>query len=141
MSDVIGMEAIVPSGEAGGLTEARRIASLRAELTQVQTELVRLQAELAHLRRAVSARQRLGLVTGVVAERYGLSPDEAWALLVRISQSTNVRLSEVARLVHDDLRGCLAEADRTLAARLNAHGPHGTRPLIDLRRRRTGQGR
>ena len=93
-----------------------------------------LQAEILRLKQAVLARQRLGLVTGLVAERYKLDPDEAWEFLVRLSQNTNVKLREVARVVYDDFCGCLADEDWKLASQLNAVRPKGTPPLVDLKR-------
>lgn len=93
-----------------------------------------LQAEVARLKQAVLTRQRLGLVTGLLAERYKLDPDAAWDFLVRLSQHTNVKVREVARVIFDDFRGCLADEDWSLAARLNAVRPKGTPAVVDLKR-------
>jgi hypothetical protein len=89
-----------------------------------------LEAEVAQLTDAAASRQRLGFVSGLIAERYGLGTDDAWGLLVDLSQRTNVKVREVARLILDGFEGRIAEEDRALAARINALGPRGGRPLI-----------
>ena len=120
MSDV----KAAPTFLAGGGLE-RLIAAL--ETTPSANDVI-------HLREAVSTRQRLGVVTGLVAERYGLPPDEAWSCLVGLSQLTNVKGREVGRIVYDGFCGQLAAEDRALAARLNDLAPRGRGCLIDLAR-------
>lgn len=93
-----------------------------------------LQAEVARLKRAVLSRQKLGLVTGLVAERYRLTPEAAWEFLVQLSQHTNVKVREIARLIYDDFCGGLADEDLTLATRVNAVRPKGTPVVVDLKR-------
>ena len=48
------------------------------------------------LRTALAARDVIGQAKGILMERYKLSADEAFTLLVRSSQRTNVKLREVA---------------------------------------------
>lgn len=49
------------------------------------------------LRRAVDARKLIGMAMGIVMERYGVEPDQAFEVLRRYSQDRNVKLREVAR--------------------------------------------
>ena len=90
------------------------------------TRVAELEATVAQLREAVVSRQQLGFVTGLVAGRLGLTPDDAWAVLVRLSQDTNVKVREVGRVIHDAYCGRLAPEDEALAARLDANAPKGT---------------
>lgn len=48
------------------------------------------------LREAIEARHRIGQAQGIIMERYGLDADQAFALLRRHSQDTNIKLREVA---------------------------------------------
>ena len=56
----------------------------------------RLEAEVAGLRRAMSGRAPIEQAKGVLAERLGCSPDDAFAHLSRLSQQSNVRLADLA---------------------------------------------
>jgi transcriptional regulator with GAF, ATPase, and Fis domain len=50
-----------------------------------------------NLARAISMRDLIGQAKGILMERHRLTEDQAFALLVRASQHTNVRLVEIAR--------------------------------------------
>ena len=52
--------------------------------------------QLSGLETAMSSRHTIGLAQGVFMERYGLGPDQAFALLQRMSSTTNVKLRDVA---------------------------------------------
>lgn len=56
----------------------------------------RLESEVAGLRRALTTRGVIEQAKGILAERYGIDPEEAFERLSRTSQHTNVRLAEVA---------------------------------------------
>ena len=88
-----------------------------------------LEAQADHLRDAAETRQRIGFVCGVLAERYGLSAEVAWTLLTRLSQATNIKVRDIARVVHADLDGGIGRDDADLAARLNSQ-VEGTVPLL-----------
>lgn len=91
--------------------------------------------ELENLRRALDSRGLVGFATGVVAERYRLSPEQAWLALVELSQHTNTKLRVIARLVHAGTTGeRLGDGDRDLAGLLNRRWPLGGVDLITLRR-------
>jgi hypothetical protein len=47
--------------------------------------------------RAVSTRDLIGQAKGILMERHKLTDDQAFGLLVRASQHTNVKLVEIAR--------------------------------------------
>ena len=56
----------------------------------------RLEAEVAGLRRAMASRGVIEQAKGVLAERLGCSPEEAFTHLSTMSQRSNVRLADVA---------------------------------------------
>ena len=49
-----------------------------------------------HLEQAISNRTVIGRAEGILMERFGLLPDQAFAVLRRVSQRRNVKLNRVA---------------------------------------------
>lgn len=94
-------------------------------LRQVQT----LRQQVDDLQKGLVSRQRVGFACGVLAERYGLSPEVAWGLLTRLSQTTNIKVRDIARVVHADLDGGVRSEDAEVAQRLNAE-VEGALPLL-----------
>jgi len=69
-----------------------------AGLFGVQAALVLHGAnEAAHLQRAVDSRDLIGQAKGILMERFSVDDTDAFQMLVRSSQDTNIRLTEVAR--------------------------------------------
>jgi hypothetical protein len=61
-----------------------------------------LQQEIDGLREALRTRLQIGQAEGLLIARYGLEPDAAFRLLIRLSQETDLKLRDVAaRLVAD----------------------------------------
>lgn len=54
-------------------------------------------AEARQLREALTSRATIDQAKGVLMERQGTSPDEAFRALVKLSNESNVRLADVAR--------------------------------------------
>jgi GAF domain-containing protein len=52
-----------------------------------------------NLRLAIDARKLVGQAQGILMERFDLSPDQAFAVLLRYSQSKNIKLRDVAELL------------------------------------------
>jgi hypothetical protein len=94
------------------------------------TRIAELEATIAQLREAMVSRQQLGVVTGIVATKLEVTPDEAWAVLVRLSQDTNVKVRDVGRVILDAYAGRLASEDQRLAALLDARSPDGSGLLL-----------
>jgi hypothetical protein len=92
--------------------DVEQVLALRARVGE-------LEAEVAQLREALVRRQQYGVVTGMVAVRFSITPECAWRFLVRLSQQTNLKMQVVARVVHDRAFGRLAPADEAYAARLD----------------------
>jgi anti-anti-sigma factor len=55
-----------------------------------------LGAEVAQLRRAMRTRPTIDLARGVLMASFGLSPQDAWHVLVMVSQHTNTKLHRLA---------------------------------------------
>ncbi|WP_070008990.1 ANTAR domain-containing protein [Streptomyces abyssalis] len=55
-----------------------------------------LHVEVTQLRRAMQTRAPIDKSMGVLMAAYGLSEDEAWKILVTVSQNTNTKLYAVA---------------------------------------------
>jgi transcriptional regulator with GAF, ATPase, and Fis domain len=54
-----------------------------------------------HLRAGMATRNLIGQAQGIVMERFKVTPNQAFAILARISQETNSRLRDVARYLVD----------------------------------------
>ncbi|WP_369037250.1 ANTAR domain-containing protein [Streptomyces adonidis] len=66
-----------------------------------------LRIEVVQLRRAMQTRPVIDLARGVLMASFGLSADNAWQVLVSVSQNTNTKLHEVA----DSLVGAVTGDD------------------------------
>ncbi|MEV2252877.1 ANTAR domain-containing protein [Streptomyces sp. NPDC050147] len=60
-------------------------------------------AELVQLRRAMETRPAIDMARGVLMASFGLAPEDAWSVLVSVSQNTNTKLHVVA----DELVGAV----------------------------------
>ncbi|MGW5865025.1 ANTAR domain-containing protein [Streptomyces sp. NPDC055239] len=83
-------------------------------------------AELCQLRRAMQTRPVIDMARGVLMASFGLSAEDAWDVLVSVSQNTNTKL----HLVADELVSAAAGGEipkpyrRQLAATVaRLHGP------------------
>lgn len=96
------------------------------------SRVAELQAEIAQLRDALARRQQIGVATGLLAQRFGISPDRAWSLMVRLSQNGHVKVREVAQAVVDAHCGRLEPAEVEILSSLEKHLPDGVR-LVQTR--------
>ena len=99
------------------------------DVVELLGEVQSLRQQVADLEQGIVSRQKVGFVCGVLAERYGLSPEIAWGLLTRLSQTTNIKVRDIARVVHADLDGGVSSEDAEVAQRLNAE-VEGAVPLL-----------
>lgn len=84
----------------------------------LRARVAALELEVETLRAGMESRQRIGFTTGVLGQRHGLQPDEAWRLLSHVSQQLNVKARRVAEVLLDAYCGRLAPEDVALAARI-----------------------
>jgi len=82
-----------------------------------------LQTEVAQLREALPAQQLIGAATGLLANRFGLRTEQAFRVMVRLSQHSNVKVRVVARVLVTAFDGELATADAPLLTELLAQLP------------------
>ncbi|HEU5487043.1 MAG TPA: ANTAR domain-containing protein [Microlunatus sp.] len=92
---------------------------------EVLVRLIELQRTADNLSAAVGTQRLIGVAIGVLAQRRQCSSDEAWNMLARLSQDTNVKVREVARVLVDGLDGVTRSEDADIVARLRRHLPDG----------------
>lgn len=109
-------------------------ASRTAGHQPLEERVQALETEVEQLHRGLASRQQLGLATGIVAARFGLPPDRAWAFLLRLSGTSHVKVRDVARLVVGDLTGPFNRLDKSLAEQVDGQLDGAT--LFSQRRRR-----
>lgn len=87
------------------LDDSREIAELFAKQASVVLANAQAYASSAELndqlREALKSREIIGEAKGILMERKGCTPDEAFAMLRRLSQHSNRKLREVAQEVVD----------------------------------------
>jgi hypothetical protein len=100
---------------------------LVAESLDVSSRVAALEAEIAQLRDALTRRQQIGVAVGLLAQRFAISPERAWSLLVRLSQNGHVKVREIAEAVIAAHCGQLDPARAELLSSLEKHLPDGVR--------------
>ena len=84
-----------------------------------------LERRVDNLERALQTQRLIGTLIGILAHRYGCTTDESWALVLRISQHTNLKVREVARVFVDACNGRAQPEDAALLAQVAAQLPAG----------------
>jgi ANTAR domain len=107
-------------------------AGVVARSPDVSTRVAELEAEIAQLRDALARRQQIGVATGLLAQRFAISPDRAWSLMVRLSQNGHVKVREIAQAVIDAHCGRLDLTEVEILSSIEKHLPDGVR-LIQTR--------
>lgn len=100
---------------------------LVAESLDISSRVAELEAEIAQLRDALARRQQIGVAVGLLAQRFALSPERAWSLLVRLSQNGHVKVREIAEAVIAAHCGQLDPSKVELLSSLEKHLPDGVR--------------
>jgi ANTAR domain len=101
--------------------------SLVVESLVISSRVVELEAEIAQLKDALTRRQQIGVATGLLAQRFAISPERAWSLLVRLSQNGHVKVREIAEALIDAHCGRLDPSKAKLLSSLEKHLPDGVR--------------
>jgi hypothetical protein len=97
------------------------------EMARLLSRVAQLEAEIDHLRDALTRRQQIGVATGLLAQRFAVSPDRAWSLLVRLSQNSHVKVRDIAQAVIDGHCGRLDPVNREILSSIEKHLPDGVR--------------
>ena len=103
---------------------------LVAECPVTSSRVAELEAEIAQLRDALARRQQIGVATGLLAQRFGISPDRAWSLMVRLSQNGHVKVREIAQAVIDAHCGRINPIDVEILSSIERHLPDGVRLVV-----------
>lgn len=75
-----------------------------------------LRDQIRNLELAMDSQRLIGIAIGLLAQRAGCSSDVAWQQLVRVSQDTNVKVREIARILVDARNGRAEPGDAALLA-------------------------
>ncbi|MET8995988.1 ANTAR domain-containing protein [Amycolatopsis sp. NPDC004169] len=105
VEDVTDLDAALTDGDGTGWPpdQPRRLyeaVQLASRLRHANGEVRR---ENRHLREALRTRGVIEQAKGVLIGQRGCGPDEAFAILVRLSQETNTKLYDVARALLDSV--------------------------------------
>jgi len=100
---------------------------LVAASLDISSRVAELEAEIAQLRDALTRRQQIGVAVGLLAQRFAVSPERAWSLLVRLSQNGHVKVREIAEAVIAAHCGQLDPSKVELLSSLEKHLPDGVR--------------
>lgn len=58
-----------------------------------------LREEVAHLREAMKSQRDIGMAIGLLSARFGCSTEQAWRTMLRVSQDSNTKVRDVARVL------------------------------------------
>jgi ANTAR domain len=89
------------------------------------SRVAQLEAEIAQLKDALARRQQIGVATGLLAQRFGISPERAWSLLVRLSQNGHVKVRDIAQTLIDAHCGRLSPSEVEILKLMETHLPDG----------------
>jgi hypothetical protein len=95
------------------------------------SRVAQLEAEIAQLKDALARRQQIGVATGLLAQRFSVTPDRAWSLLVRLSQNCHVKVRDIAQALINAHCGRPNPAEVEIICAMESHLPDGVR-LIDI---------
>ena len=94
-----------------------------ADVAELKQRLQAAEREVAELKEALASQRLIGVAVGLLAHRFTCSPEQSWRLLVRLSQTSNVKVREVARILADAQAGGGVSADAEVLVRLAAQLP------------------
>ncbi len=87
-----------------------------------------LEHEVAHLRQGLANARHIGMAIGLLAHQFSCTTDQAWALLVRLSQDSNAKAREVARVLVEGFNGQGRAEDAELMTVVTSQLPSTGRP-------------
>jgi ANTAR domain len=98
-----------------------------SEILEAGSRVARLEAEIAQLKDALARRQELGVATGLLAQRFAITPERAWSLLVRLSQNCHIKVRDIARAMINAHCGRLSSAEVEIICAVESCMPDGVR--------------
>jgi hypothetical protein len=125
--------------DSASSTSSRRLDGSPGPADDDAERIRRLERQVDNLHQALHSQRLIGMSIGIIAQRHGCTCDEARDVLRRLSQHTNCKVREVARVLVDAYDGRARAEDAALLVRLaaelpadpgrspeRAHGPDGT---------------
>lgn len=90
-------------------------------------QVTELRQRVAHLEIALDSQRVIGTTIGILAQRFGCTTEQAWSVLVRVSQHSQYKVRDIARVLVDAFDGReLVAADEELLAAVSRQLPdHG----------------
>lgn len=79
--------------------------------------------EIAHLHEAVKSQRDIGMAIGLLSARFGCSTEQAWRTMLRVSQDSNTKVRDVARVLVNTHDGTADVGDQNLLRAFIAHLP------------------
>jgi hypothetical protein len=101
------------------------------DVLEASDRVAELEIEVAQLREALERRQQIGVATGLLAQRFAISPDRAWSLLVRLSQNGHVKVRDIAQALINAHCGMVGPAEAKIIGTIEFHLPDGVRLIPD----------
>jgi uncharacterized small protein (DUF1192 family) len=95
------------------------------EIIEASSRVAQLEAEIAQLKDALARRQQIGVAIGLLAQRFAISPERAWSLLVRLSQNGHVKVRDIAQAMINAHCGQVGPADAAILNAMESHLPDG----------------
>jgi hypothetical protein len=92
---------------------------------EASVRVAELEIEVAQLKEALARRQQIGVATGLLAQRFAISPDRAWSLLVRLSQNGHVKVRDIAQALINAHCGVVGPAEAKIISAIEVHLPVG----------------
>src|SRR5918994_6347733 len=79
--------------------------------------------EIAHLHEAVRSQRDIGMAIGLLSARFGCSTEQAWRTMLRVSQDSNTKVRDVARVLVTTHDGTAGPEEREALERFVEHLP------------------
>lgn len=99
-------------------TDEHPVMSGGGETTTSGARVAKLEEKVDNLLVALASQRLIGTAVGLLAERESCRSDVAWDLLAKISQDTNVKVRDVARVLVDSHDGTVRPEDAELLAKV-----------------------
>jgi hypothetical protein len=97
------------------------------ESLEASSRVAQLEAEIAQLKDALARRQQIGVANGLLAQRFAITPERAWSLLVRLSQNGHFKVRDIAQAMINAHCGRLSPAELEILSAIEVHLPDGVR--------------
>ncbi|PKH40624.1 ANTAR domain-containing protein [Nocardioides alpinus] len=88
-----------------------------------------LRDEVAHLHEAMKSQRDIGMAIGLVSARFSCSTEQAWRTILRVSQDSNTKVREVARVLVSTHDGSADAESLTLLGTFVHHLPPSGWPV------------